>query len=67
MAKMDNDLQNTTLKTKNRETRTPLKTGMGVNSCGLKGLAIPAALVTTVVLMLSDTNIIWYENGVGNH
>jgi hypothetical protein len=55
---MDNDLQNTTLKTKNRETRTPLKTGMGVNSCGLKGLAIPAALVTTVVLMLSDTNII---------
>ena len=67
MAKMANDLQNTTLKIKDREIRTPLKTWVGVNWCDVKGLVIPAALVTPVVSLLNDTNIIWYGNGVGNH
>jgi hypothetical protein len=43
--KKNNDLQNTTQKTKNRVTRTPLKTR--VNSCVPEGLAVPASHVTT--------------------
>jgi len=39
----NNDLQNTTQKTKDRATHTPLKPGM--NSCSPEGIAIPAPLV----------------------
>jgi hypothetical protein len=42
--------------TKDRGTRTPLKPA--VNSGAPEGLAIPAPLVTPVVLLLNDTNII---------
>jgi len=52
----NNNLQNTTRKTKDRETRTTLKTG--VNSGAPEGLALAVPLVTFVVLLLSDTNII---------
>jgi len=30
-------------------------------------LAVPAPHVTPIVLLLNDTNLIWYGNGVGNH
>jgi hypothetical protein len=52
----NNDLQNTTQKSKNWKTRTPLITGL--NSCALEGLEVSATLVTSVVLLFSDTNII---------
>ena len=52
----NNDIQNIIQKTEDRETRTPLKTG--VNSCVSKGLAVPAPHVAPVVLLLNDTNII---------
>ena len=39
-----------THKTKNRVTRTPLKTP-GVNSCAPEGCAVPAPLVAPVVLI----------------
>ena len=42
------DLQNTTRQNKDLTTRIPLKTGM------LKWLAVPASLVTPVVLLLHD-------------
>jgi predicted choloylglycine hydrolase len=42
-----------------RATRTPLHTG--VNSGAQEGLAVSAPLVTPVVLMLSDTNIIGFK------
>ena len=45
----NNDLQNNTHKTKDRETRTPLKTGM--KSGAPEGLAVPASLVASVVLI----------------
>jgi len=45
-----------THKTKDRVTRTPLK--QGVNSGAPGGLAVPVQLVTPVVLLLHDTNII---------
>ena len=38
-----------TYKTKDRVTRTPLKTG--VNSCAPEGCAVPVPLVTPVVLI----------------
>jgi len=41
---------------KGRGTRTPLKPA--VNSGALEWLAVPAPLVTPVVLLLTDTNII---------
>ena len=52
----NNDKQNTTQKTKGRETQNPLKTV--VNSCVPEGLVVPAPLVKPVVLLLNDTNII---------
>jgi hypothetical protein len=45
----NNDLQNITQKTKDRVTQTPLK--HGVNSGAPEGLAVPAPLVTPVVLI----------------
>jgi hypothetical protein len=33
-----------------------------VNSCDPEGFALPAPHVTPVVLLLNDTNIIWYGN-----
>ena len=44
-----NGIQNATPKTKNG----------GMNSGVPEGLAIPAPHVTSVVLLLNDTNIIW--------
>jgi hypothetical protein len=46
------DLQKTTQNAKDREARTPLKPGCGLNCTGR--VAVPAPLV----LLLSDTNII---------
>jgi hypothetical protein len=51
-----NDLQNTTPKTKDWATRILLKIG---------GLPIQAPLLTPVVLLLNDMNIIWQGNCVG--
>jgi hypothetical protein len=51
-------LQNTTQKTKDRATRTPLK--LGVNSYAPVGLTVPAPLATPVVGLPNDMNIIWY-------
>jgi hypothetical protein len=45
----NNDLQNIHIKTKDRVTRTPLKTG--VNSGAPEVSAVPAPLVTPVVLV----------------
>ena len=45
----NNDLQNITHKIKDRVTRTPLKTGGELGCPG--GLAVPAPLVTPVVLI----------------
>ena len=50
----NNDLQNTTQKTKDQAIRTLIKAE--VNSSSPEGLAIPAPLVTPVVLLLKDTN-----------
>jgi hypothetical protein len=36
-----------------------------VNWGATEDLAVPAPLVTTVVLLLKDTNIIWHGNRVG--
>ena len=47
--KTNNDIQNTTQKTKDRAT---LKTG--VNSCAPEGSTISAPLATVVVLLLND-------------
>ena len=52
----DSDLQNTTHKPNHRAIRTPLKPR--VNSGAPEGLAVSAPLVTPVVLLLNDTNII---------
>jgi hypothetical protein len=54
----NNDLQNITQKTKNRATRTLL--------LDLEGLAVPAPHVRSVVLLVNDKDIIWYENRVGH-
>ena len=51
-----NDIQKTTYKTKDRATRTPLK--LEVNSCAPEGLAVSAPLVTLIVLLFNDTNVI---------
>ena len=45
----NNDLQNTTLKTKDRATRTLLKPWM--NSGAPKGYAVPAPLVAPIVFL----------------
>ena len=45
----NNGLQNNTQKTKDRVTQTPLK--HGVNSGAPEGLAVPAPIVTPVVLI----------------
>jgi hypothetical protein len=52
----NNDLQNTTQKTKDRATRTPLKSGINPGAPG--GLTVPVPLVTPIVLLLKDTDII---------
>ena len=51
----NNDLQNITQKTKDRATRTLLKTGSELGCSEWD--AVPAPQVTTVVLLLSDANI----------
>ena len=43
---------------------TPLTTG-GMHVLR-KGIAVPASLVTSVILLLNDTNIIWHGNRVGH-
>jgi hypothetical protein len=56
----NNDLQNTTEKTKDRATRTPLKiTGAS------EELPVPAPHVTPVVLRWKDVIIIYYGNHAG--
>ena len=64
----NNGLQNNTLKTKDRATRTPLKSDDDLSSVALEGFAVPAPYVTPVNLLLSvtNTNIIWYGNRVGH-
>jgi hypothetical protein len=52
----NNDLQNSTQKTKDRATRVPLKTEG--NAGAPEGLAVHVPHVTPVVLQLNDTNII---------
>jgi hypothetical protein len=55
------DLQSIRQKTRDRATRTPLKTG--VNSGTPEGYeAVPAPHVTSAVLLSNDTNSIWYGN-----
>jgi hypothetical protein len=49
----NNDLNNTTQKTKDRATRTPQKPG--VNLAAPEGKAVPAPLVTLVVLLQLQT------------
>jgi hypothetical protein len=53
----NNHIQDSTQKTKDQATRTPLKPGM--NSSAPEMLGVLAPLVTPVVLLLKDTNIIW--------
>ena len=61
----NNDLQNTTQKTIDWTTRTPLKPGM--NTGALEGLATSAPLMTPVVLLLKQhEHIIWYGNRAGH-
>ena len=48
-----NDMQNTMLKAKGWATRNPLKTG--VNLGAPEGLAVPAPLTATLVLLLLQT------------
>ena len=59
------DLQNPTKKMKDWATWTPIKTG--VNSDAMEGLAVPAPLVTPLVLPLMDTNFNWYVNRIEHH
>ena len=47
---MTNDVQNTTQKTKDQATRTPLKTGGG-NSGAPEGKAVPAPLVAPIYVV----------------
>jgi len=54
------DLQSIRQKTRDRATRTPLKTGGELRYS--EGLAVPAPHVTPAVLLSNDTNIIWYGN-----
>ena len=54
-----NDPQNITQKTEDWET---LSTNTGVNSCAPEGQPVPAPIVSPVVLLLKDTNILWYGN-----
>ena len=39
-------------------TQTSLKTGM--NLCAQEGLSVPDPLVAPVMLLLNETNIVWY-------
>ena len=57
----NNAIQNTTQKTNDRATRTPLNTK--VNSGATE--TVPSLLVAFLVLLLYDTNTTWYKNGVG--
>ena len=50
----NNDLQNTKQKTKDRATRTALKTGSGIVWCS-GGVTVPAPYVEPVVLLLLKT------------
>ena len=52
----NNDLQNITQKTKDRATRTPLKTGEGVNSGAPECLAVPAPRVALTPRVTLVTN-----------
>ena len=54
--KKNNNLQNTTQKSKERATRIPLKSG-GELMCP-EWLVVPASLVIPVVLLLNDSSII---------
>ena len=56
----NNDLHNTTHKTRNWVTWTPLKTE-GTQ----EGIAASAPPVTPVLILLNDMNIIWYGNHAG--
>ena len=56
--------QNNTLRSKDRATQNPLKPGM--NSSVPERLAFPALRLTPVVLLLNDTNVLWYGNSVEN-
>ena len=60
----NNNLQNITQKTKDSATRTPQKYGGELRFP--ERLAVPAPLVTPVVLMLNDTNIICNGNHDGH-
>ena len=53
---------NTEIKTLNN--MDPIKTG--VNTCDPEGSTVLAPLVTPVVLLSNDTNIILYRNPVGH-
>ena len=52
----NNDLQNITQNTKDRTTGTPLIPGDDIRFC--ERLTVPASLVTPVVLVINDRNII---------
>ena len=58
----NNDLQNTTQKTKDRATQTPLNTGVKSGTPDI--VLVPAPHATPVVLLLNDTNIFRYGNRV---
>jgi hypothetical protein len=60
----NNDLQNITQKTKDWKSQTLLKTEANPGAPGVK--AVPVPLVASVVLLLTHTNIIWYNNHVGH-
>ena len=59
----NNGLQNTTQKTEDRATRTPLK--YGVNSGDAEKLTFLVLLVVHVMFFLHDTNIIISKNHIG--
>ena len=54
--KINKERPNTSQKNKDWARRSPLNPG--VNSCASEGLALPAPLMTPVVLLLNDKNII---------
>jgi len=58
----DNELLNTTQKTKEWATRTPLKSE--VNLCISEASTILSPNMTSVVLLLNDMDIIWDGNYV---
>ena len=62
--RINNDLQNITQKIKDRATQILLKPR--VNSGGPEGLAVSLPHATAILLLLNDTNIIWYGNHAGH-